>query len=73
MKDLGFLLQINLLSLTGQYGKQVRNAATYLVRQGLVDLVGTDLHHEGHLDRLLNPRSHQIFTDNFGDQILNDF
>lgn len=73
MKDLGFLLQINLLSLTGQYGRQVRNAAKYLVRQGLVDLVGTDLHHEGHLEMLLDPRSQKIFKDNFGDRILNDF
>ncbi len=49
LKDLGFMLQVNLLSLTGYYGKDVASAAKYLFDNGLVDLVGTDLHHGRHL------------------------
>ncbi|MBL7703042.1 MAG: histidinol phosphatase [Ferruginibacter sp.] len=50
LKELGFLLQVNLLSLTGYYGKEVARAARYLLDEGLVDLAGTDLHHSRHLN-----------------------
>ena len=49
LKDLGFMLQVNLLSLTGYYGKDVSKAAKYILDKGLADLVGTDLHHGRHL------------------------
>ena len=45
----GCLLQINLLSLTGFYGKPVQKAAEYLVKNKLVSFIGTDMHHAGHL------------------------
>jgi protein-tyrosine phosphatase len=52
LKDLGFLLQVNLLSLTGYYGKPVAKVAKYLFEEGMVDLVGTDMHHTKHLSTL---------------------
>jgi len=52
LKDLGFLLQVNLLSLTGYYGKPVAKVAKHLFEEGLVDLVGTDMHHTKHLATL---------------------
>ena len=51
-QDNGVLLQVNLLSLAGYYGKQVAESARYLVKEGLVDLVGTDCHHERHVAAL---------------------
>ncbi len=45
----GVLLQVNLLSLTGFYGKPVMLAAEYLVKKKLVSFIGTDMHHNGHL------------------------
>ncbi len=54
LKELGFHLQVNLLSLTGYYGKEVAKAAKYILDKGLADLVGTDLHHERHLNALRN-------------------
>jgi protein-tyrosine phosphatase len=54
-KDQGCLLQINLLSLSGYYGKGVQEAAHYMVDQKLVDLIGTDLHHQRHLDAMQHP------------------
>lgn len=54
-KDQGCLLQINMLSLLGYYGKSVQEAARYLVQQGLVDLIGTDLHHQRHMEALYTP------------------
>ena len=52
LKEKGLLLQVNLLSLTGYYGKGVAEAAKYLVKEGLADLVGTDCHHERHIAAL---------------------
>lgn len=49
LKEYGFLFQVNLLSLTGYYGSPVAKAARWLFEKGMVDFVGTDLHHERHL------------------------
>jgi tyrosine-protein phosphatase YwqE len=49
LKDMGCLYQLNLLSVTGYYGKPVKIAAEYLLNKNLYDLVGTDLHHQQHL------------------------
>lgn len=50
LADLGFLLQVNLLSLTGYYGKEAVKAAIYMLKNGLVSYLGTDIHHDRHLD-----------------------
>jgi len=48
----GCLFQLNLLSFTGYYGREVRELAQYLVKKRYVDFLGTDLHHERHLQAL---------------------
>lgn len=48
----GAAFQINLLSLAGAYGKAERAAAEYLIKEGLVEFVGTDLHRKSHADRI---------------------
>lgn len=53
LKDLGFLLQVNILSLTGYYGKEVAAAARYILKNDLASFVATDLHHQRHLDALI--------------------
>lgn len=52
LKDAGCLFQLNLLSLTGHYGRAVTEIAHYLLDQGLYNLAGTDLHHPRHLAML---------------------
>ncbi|WP_185154593.1 tyrosine-protein phosphatase [Flavilitoribacter nigricans] len=52
LKERGCLLQLNLLSLSGYYGPAVRRTAIKMLKAGLFDLVGTDLHHERHLKML---------------------
>jgi len=48
LKDRGCLLQLNLLSTTGYYGKGVKEATDKLLAQGMYDYCGTDMHHERH-------------------------
>ncbi len=73
MKDMGFMLQVNLLSLTGYYGKPVAKAARYIIENGLADYVGTDLHHDRHLAMLSHPVNLRIFRDLLQDRSFNQF
>ena len=52
LKDLGLLFQINLNSLAKFYGKNPKIAADYLVENGLVDFVGSDIHSMRYFDSL---------------------
>lgn len=63
LKELGFLLQVNLLSLTGYYGKEVEKAANYIIKNDLASYLGTDLHHERHLSALQDPNNKKIFKE----------
>jgi len=42
--DRGYDLQVNILSLTGLYGAQVKDMAYYLLKEKLVHYLGTDAH-----------------------------
>jgi tyrosine-protein phosphatase YwqE len=48
-KELGCKLQVNMLSLSGGYGPEVKKAAEKLFKKEMVDFIGTDMHHERHL------------------------
>ncbi|MCB9082600.1 MAG: hypothetical protein H6555_12915 [Lewinellaceae bacterium] len=52
LKTMGCKFQLNLLALTEHYEASVRKAADRLLREGLIDYLGTDLHHQRHLDAL---------------------
>lgn len=71
LQELGFKLQVNLLSLTGYYGKPVARAARYILEQGLVAFVATDMHHERHLAALTHERSRRLFYKYLGERKWN--
>ncbi len=52
MRDRGCLLQLNLLSLTGYYGQNIKKVADDLLAKGLYDYCGSDMHHERHAQNL---------------------
>ena len=54
LRESGYLFQVNLLSLTGYYGKIVQELANHLLKNKYVDLLGTDLHHERPLRAILS-------------------
>jgi len=54
IKDRGCLLQLNLLSLTDYYGKDVKKVARKLLEEDMIDFVGTDMHHYNHLHATLD-------------------
>jgi tyrosine-protein phosphatase YwqE len=48
----GTLFQVNLLSLAGHYGKDVKQMAEFLLEKDLIDFVGTDMHNIRHCDAI---------------------
>lgn len=52
LKNAGCLFQLNLLSLTEQYGNHVQKTSYKLLKENMYDFVGTDTHHDGHLELL---------------------
>lgn len=71
LHELGFLLQVNLLSVTGYYGPAVARAAKYIIKNGLVSFVGTDMHHERHLSALQDRRNRGLFNEVFKGEVVN--
>lgn len=50
IKDLDVLFQLNLLSSVGYYGTHVAKIADYLLKADLIDFVGSDIHHQRHVN-----------------------
>lgn len=53
-KQKDYLLQLNLLSLAGAYGKPAKMKAHELLKEGMYDYVGSDLHRIEMVDQLLS-------------------
>lgn len=54
LKNSGCLFQLNLLSITGYYGEGVTKIAQKLLSLGLIDFVGSDVHHLNHVQSFEN-------------------
>jgi protein-tyrosine phosphatase len=48
VRSWGCNLQLNTISLTGYYGKEVKKQAEMLVDNDLIDFISSDMHHEKH-------------------------
>lgn len=62
LKEGGCLFQLNLLSLTGYYGKAVQELAEYLCKKEYYDFAGTDMHHDRHLQALRRLSSSSLYS-----------
>ena len=65
-RNMGVLFQLNLLSITGYYGKEVKRAAEYLLDSHYYDFAGTDIHHTKHLDVLRKTVNNGSLFDKIG-------
>ena len=50
LKNTGCLFQLNLMSVVGHYGEKAKSLASRLLSDNLIDFVGSDIHHKGHLE-----------------------
>lgn len=49
LKKAGCLFQLNLLSLVGYYGERITKVADQLLKNGMYDFSGSDVHHNNHI------------------------
>ncbi len=54
LKEYGFMLQLNMLSLSGHYGEHPQRMSEELLLAGMYDCIGTDAHRPDHLDKIKN-------------------
>ena len=54
LKNAGCLFQLNLLSTVGYYGAEVARVAERLLKKGMIDFVGSDVHHTNHIQAFSN-------------------
>ena len=54
LKKAGCLFQLNLLSTVGYYGPEVAKIADVLLGKNLMDFVGSDIHHQNHINSFQN-------------------
>jgi protein-tyrosine phosphatase len=50
LKKSGCFFQLNLLSAVGYYGENVAKCADFLLKNSLIDFVGSDVHHSKHIE-----------------------
>lgn len=50
LKSAGCLFQMNMISLSNYYGKDVHESAIWLLRNNMIDFIGSDLHHMKHME-----------------------
>ena len=72
-KDLGVHFQINLNSFAGHYGKSAKALAHFLSKEGMIDFLGSDVHHKKQVETLSNVFCSDAYRDIFrNNTILND-
>lgn len=54
LKKMGCLFQLNLLSTVGYYGKEIKDISEKLLKNNLIDFVGSDIHHKKHIEAFQN-------------------
>ncbi|WP_343618221.1 CpsB/CapC family capsule biosynthesis tyrosine phosphatase [Flavobacterium sp.] len=52
LKKSGCLFQLNLLAVMGYYGSEITKTAELLLKKGMYDFAGTDVHHGKHIESL---------------------
>jgi len=73
LKEEGVLFQVNINSINGYYNKAVQGIAYKLIKNRLVDFLGSDTHHMTHLKNLKRTFSHSLYKKAFKlNTILND-
>jgi len=66
LKEMGLLFQLNTNSLSGYYGPEVKKTAEKLVANNMIDFLGSDTHHERHVNAL-----RQSLKSKFTQSLLN--
>lgn len=76
LKNIGCLFQLNMLSTTGYYGEHIAKISNLLLKEGLIDFIGSDVHHARHLESLNKKivlKNYEYLTPIFQNNSIFDF
>ena len=74
LKDLGVKFQVNLNSFGGHYGKSAQTLVNFIKEQGMIDFLGSDVHHKKQVETLSEVFVSEAYNDIFSkNKILNHF
>lgn len=73
LRNRGVLLQLNIPSIVGYYGKPVERMAVKLIEAGWVDLVGSDCHNMLHIKAVEEGFKNKNFKKALDLRLLNNF
>jgi tyrosine-protein phosphatase YwqE len=72
-KELGVMFQVNLNSFGGHYGRDAKQKAEFLSQEGMIDFLGSDVHHKKQVVTLESVFQSDAYSDIFkNNTILND-
>lgn len=75
MHNTNLKFQINILSFTGYFGSSARDTANWLVKNGMVDMLGSDMHHLEHAEIIkdyLRSKEWRKISEKLQGHIIND-
>ena len=73
MKEKGIYFQVNLNSFMGHYGKEAKRKADFLAKAGMIDFLGSDVHHLKQVVTLNEVLKSEIISEIFNNnKILNE-
>lgn len=75
LQDLQVEFQCNILSFAGYYGPEVKKAAMWMLEEGYVGFLGSDLHNKHHvelIDKFLRSKDYYSIHDDLRQMIGND-
>lgn len=76
LKKAGCLFQLNMLSASGYYGERVAKISDVLLKEQLIDFIGSDVHHTRHLEFLQKKivlKNHDYLSPIFQNNFIFDF
>ncbi|HSW67867.1 MAG TPA: CpsB/CapC family capsule biosynthesis tyrosine phosphatase [Bacteroidales bacterium] len=63
LKDRAIFFQINTVSLAGHYGNEEKKVAEKLIKEGMVEFVGSDVHNQHYMNSLIKAGSEKILRE----------
>ncbi len=70
-KSMGIYFQVNLLSLAGHYGTTIQKESFHLLKEGLVDFIGSDVHNTNHIQSLKKGKIPKNMTPFIKEKVMN--
>ena len=70
LRDLGVMFQVNVNSFGGHYGRSAKSLADFLSKEGMIDFLGSDVHHTRHIETLADVFQSDTYSAIFNNNII---